>query len=175
LLIAQQCSSPRQWTAVEIEFLKLVATELGITIPNVELQQQLTMKRSPQLPQNLQQKFNSTTENPPHQIISPADLRAFERLQTPIWIYDIQNLQMWWENTDVEGAALIAQEIHQVVQKLNIPHIASAVENRVTLSIGVAAVIPTSNLVPLDLVEAADQALYQAKAQGRNRSFFTSF
>lgn len=30
--------------------------------------------------------------------ISVADLIAFDRLQTPIWIYDIQNLHMWWAN-----------------------------------------------------------------------------
>ncbi|MBH8563140.1 diguanylate cyclase [Nostoc sp. CENA67] len=74
-------------------------------------------------------------------------------------------------NTNSDGAFQVAQEIHQAIQHLSIPHIASDVKPDVTLSIGIATVIPTSTMVPLHLIEAADQALYQAKAQGRNRSF----
>lgn len=74
-------------------------------------------------------------------------------------------------NTNSEGATQVAQEIHQAIQDLSIPHNASDVKPYVTLSIGIATLIPTSTMVPLDLIEAADQALYQAKAQGRNRSF----
>ncbi|BAY38811.1 diguanylate cyclase with PAS/PAC and GAF sensors [Nostoc sp. NIES-2111] len=74
-------------------------------------------------------------------------------------------------NTDTEGAWQVAQEIHQAVQQLNIPHSASDVKPYVTLSIGIATVIPNSTLTPLNLIEAADQALYQAKAQGRDRAF----
>ncbi|MEH2352709.1 diguanylate cyclase domain-containing protein [Nostoc sp.] len=73
-------------------------------------------------------------------------------------------------NTASDGAFHVAQEIHKAIQQLNIPHTASPVKHHVTLSIGIATVIPTSNMVPLDLIEAADQALYQAKANGRNRS-----
>lgn len=74
-------------------------------------------------------------------------------------------------HTNTEGAIQVAQQIHQAIQSLNILHNASPVNNCVTLSIGIATVIPASDLVPLDLIEAADRALYQAKAHGRNRSF----
>ncbi|BAY15005.1 diguanylate cyclase with PAS/PAC and GAF sensors [Anabaenopsis circularis NIES-21] len=77
-------------------------------------------------------------------------------------------------NTDSDGAILVAQEIHQAIAQLNIPHAASAVKPHITLSIGIATIIPTLDTVTLELIEAADQALYQAKAQGRDRSCINS-
>jgi PleD family two-component response regulator len=53
------------------------------------------------------------------------------------------------------------------VQALYINH--PVTQSYVTISAGVATFIPNANLVPSDLIARADQALLQAKQQGRNR------
>ena len=55
------------------------------------------------------------------------------------------------------------------MEALAIPHQCSLLGGVVTVSIGVAAKIPARDEPVQALVEAADQALYQAKAAGRNR------
>lgn len=72
-------------------------------------------------------------------------------------------------HTDQEGALQVADKIQEVIQQFNLPHRASKVAERVTMSIGIGTIIPTLERVPLDLINAADEALYQAKTQGRNR------
>ncbi len=72
-------------------------------------------------------------------------------------------------NTHLAGGIHIAQNIQEEIQKLRIPHVQSQVSQFVTLSLGVVSLIPTTQQSPEDLVKAADQALYQAKQQGRNR------
>lgn len=71
--------------------------------------------------------------------------------------------------TNLEGAAYIAQTIRDRVTALKLPHRASPVHNYVTLSFGVAAMIPTIDTSPHELIEKADNALYAAKDQGRDR------
>ena len=72
-------------------------------------------------------------------------------------------------NTNIKGAMRVANEVKAAIDALGIDHTASKVHSKVTLSFGVAAVIPSPKKSPKILVEAADQALYQAKNQGRNR------
>jgi diguanylate cyclase (GGDEF)-like protein len=71
-------------------------------------------------------------------------------------------------DTDGDGAAVVAQLILDRLQQENITHHSSPF-GRLTVSIGIAAATG-SQLDPLQgLVEVADQALYNAKALGRNQ------
>ena len=45
---------------------------------------------------------------------------------------------------------------------------------RVTVSIGVSAIRPVQEDTPETLIQAADQALYAAKAAGRNRTLMST-
>ncbi|GAB1543780.1 hypothetical protein NUACC21_64560 [Scytonema sp. NUACC21] len=71
-------------------------------------------------------------------------------------------------NTDITGAIRIAEKIQEAVTQLQIPHVQSSVSQFITVSIGVASLIPTQELLPEHLIAMADRALYEAKAQGRN-------
>jgi sigma-B regulation protein RsbU (phosphoserine phosphatase) len=73
-------------------------------------------------------------------------------------------------NTDLEGASSVAKRIHAAIQALNIPHKTSDVSDVVTISMGIANLIPISELSSADLIAVADRALYRAKEQGRNQS-----
>jgi diguanylate cyclase (GGDEF)-like protein len=72
-------------------------------------------------------------------------------------------------DTDLTGALVVAEAIRQAVLSLEIPHRTSTIGQYVTMSIGVASLVPGSELCPEILVELADQALYRAKGQGRNQ------
>ncbi len=75
--------------------------------------------------------------------------------------------------TDDQHARALAEKICAELRTLAIPHAASDY-GVVTASIGVATAVPQKGLVSEDLLKVADQALYQAKAQGRNRCCFIS-
>ncbi|MGO9039404.1 MAG: diguanylate cyclase domain-containing protein [Steroidobacteraceae bacterium] len=68
-----------------------------------------------------------------------------------------------------EYVAEVLTRIQRSVAELNIPHEASRVASRLTVSIGAAFILPGSNRTPEGLIQLADEALYSAKEQGRNR------
>ncbi|HBE17291.1 MAG TPA: hypothetical protein DEG17_06280 [Cyanobacteria bacterium UBA11149] len=72
-------------------------------------------------------------------------------------------------HTNAEAAVWIAQKMRGTVKRLKIAHATSPVNRYVTLSFGVASAIPNLYSSPRMLVASADQALYQAKSQGRDR------
>ena len=72
-------------------------------------------------------------------------------------------------DTDLAGALVVGEELRRGIQDLAIPHVASNVAASVTISVGVACIVPSSERAPMALLAAADEALYLAKARGRNR------
>lgn len=72
-------------------------------------------------------------------------------------------------NTDAQGAEKIAQWILEEVEKLEIPHEGSA-RGLVTVSIGIGVAVPIEDFGAENLLEISDQALYESKNKGRNRS-----
>jgi diguanylate cyclase (GGDEF)-like protein len=70
--------------------------------------------------------------------------------------------------TNLQGAMLVAQRLRSAVEQADFITAPGQKPERVTISIGVA-LFPDEAHFKADLLEAADVALYQAKAQGRNR------
>lgn len=83
--------------------------------------------------------------------------------------YGGEEFAMILPETDLGGAAIVTHRIRDLLQHEAIPHAFSATGSFITLSIGQATVIPLSGVNPEYLVSAADQALYTAKAKGRNQ------
>lgn len=74
--------------------------------------------------------------------------------------------------TNGEGAGEVAERLRVEIERLALPHESSAAAPCLTISIGAATAHPRADISPYSLVKAADQALYQAKTQGRNRTEF---
>ena len=69
--------------------------------------------------------------------------------------------------TDLQAAQQLAQRIRLAVESLALTHEDSSF-GVVTISLGIAVAIPDQTHSTDDLIRAADQALYDAKAGGRN-------
>ena len=73
-------------------------------------------------------------------------------------------------NTDLEGAKIAAENIRLAIESLEIAHQGSQMNDKVTISLGIMGLTPTTGQSPKILINQADQALFQAKKQGRNQS-----
>ncbi len=69
--------------------------------------------------------------------------------------------------TTVDAAKWVANNIRQHVADLNMPHSASNI-GHVSVSCGVASLLPIEGMTFEILLKTADEALYKAKKQGRN-------
>jgi two-component system chemotaxis family response regulator WspR len=73
-------------------------------------------------------------------------------------------------HTDADGANKVAETLRERVERLGLAHELSDAARHVTVSLGVATMIPESSEGCELLVASADAGLYRAKAAGRNRA-----
>jgi len=69
--------------------------------------------------------------------------------------------------TAIDGAAQVAESLRRRIETLDIKY---REDDAITISVGYASTIPNRSASPTDLIKAADQALYQAKQEGRNKA-----
>jgi diguanylate cyclase (GGDEF)-like protein len=213
LLIAHQCSGPRQWQQSELNLFQQLATQAAIAIQQSELYQQLQqanqelqrLASSDGLTQvanrrcfdeylNLEWQRLAREQLPLSLILCDVDyfklyndtyghlagddaLRqvakaisgAIKRPADLVARYGGEEFVVLLPNTDAEGAVSAARKIQANISAEQIPHCKSQVSSCITLSLGVATTVPHSQSPSATLIAAADQRLYQAKAQGRNR------
>jgi len=213
LLIAHQCTSPRQWQVSEVELLKQLATQLAIAIQQAQLYTEL---------ENLNQELSGLAWS--DGLTQIANRRRFDQYLQGEWqrlmrekapltliLCDIDHFKLYNDhyghlsgdlclqqvaraikqvtkrpadlaaryggeelavilpNTDLKGGVKVAYNIQKAIAALEISHIRSPVHPFVTLSIGIANIIPNREQPPEYLINQADLSLYEAKRTGRNR------
>ncbi len=72
-------------------------------------------------------------------------------------------------DTELHDAVRIAESMNEKVGQLKIPHQSAEAGEWVSLSLGVASLIPHRDLQKSVLLDLADRALYKAKENGRNQ------
>lgn len=72
-------------------------------------------------------------------------------------------------DADDNTARELAETMRRSVERLAMPHEVSDVARVVTISLGIAVVVPSEHMQAARLLHLADDALYRAKKEGRNR------
>lgn len=71
---------------------------------------------------------------------------------------------------DYKGALKLSKKLNCAIENLNIEHLTSKVSNHITISIGIKLVSPSEDLKVDEIYKLADNALYEAKDSGRNKT-----
>ncbi|MBD2537334.1 diguanylate cyclase [Coleofasciculus sp. FACHB-SPT36] len=103
--------------------------------------------------------------------VASAIRRAVKRSTDLVARYGGEEFAIILPYTVVEGAIRVAEQIRAEVKALAIAHVNSQASQQISLSLGIASVVPTLESSPAMLISAADTTLYQAKAAGRDRYY----
>ncbi|MFZ5811408.1 MAG: GGDEF domain-containing protein [Thermodesulfobacteriota bacterium] len=87
--------------------------------------------------------------------------------------YGGEEFMLLLPNTDNTGATTVANTLFELLQETAILHPASIAGEHVTISAGVATIIPGEKTTEDLIINMADKALYASKLHGKNR--FTHF
>ncbi|MBE9160172.1 EAL domain-containing protein [Nodosilinea sp. LEGE 06152] len=212
LLIAHQCSHPRQWQQSEVNLFYQLASQAAIAIQQSELYHQLQtanqeLQRLASV-DGLTQVANRrcfdhrlstewqrlAREQAPLSLIlcdvdcfklyndtyghlagddvlrqvAMAIAQACKRPSDLVARYGGEEFAVILPNTTTDGAIVVVEAIQTSIEALQLPHTNSQTSRLITLSFGIATTIPHQQSSPETLIAAADQGLYQAKAQGKN-------
>ena len=80
-----------------------------------------------------------------------------------------EEFAMFFPTMKLAAALEVAERVREGVLNLRIPHEKSLTSEFVTVSIGVVSCVPEWELEFDELLQAADDALYESKTSGRNR------
>jgi diguanylate cyclase (GGDEF)-like protein/PAS domain S-box-containing protein len=120
-------------------------------------------------------KYNDTYGHQPGDVclssVAQAIRRCVKRPGDLAARYGGEEFAVIMPNTSPEGALHVAELVRAEVEVLALPHAASGVADHVTISVGVAGLVPEDDASqPEELIRRADEALYGAKKSGRNRA-----
>jgi diguanylate cyclase (GGDEF)-like protein len=93
----------------------------------------------------------------------------FRRPMDMVARYGGEEFVGYWHDIQPQSLRSLADQVRGAVQALRIVH-RDTPGGRVTASIGAIALVPAENEGLSDLIQRADEALYEAKEQGRDRA-----
>lgn len=102
------------------------------------------------------------------QQVAQALARTLNRPGDSVVRYGGEEFAVLLPDTTSKGGMEVAESIRQAITSLSIPAANTSVSPYVSVSLGVASVVPQRNQAAAELVQQADKALYQAKQSGRN-------
>lgn len=102
--------------------------------------------------------------------VAKAISKAVKRPADLVARYGGEEFAVILPQTPAKNALYVAQIIRLQIKSLGIPHPDSLANDYISLSLGVASVVPSAKYSIEQLLVTADKALYQAKEQGRDRA-----
>lgn len=95
--------------------------------------------------------------------------RALKRAGDFVARYGGEEFVILLPQTPLNEAMKTAQYLRSMIEEANIPHMSSPIKKNVTVSMGLACMVPKKADNYLTLIQAADLALYKSKKEGRDQ------